>query len=493
MGTSSKIFQVQTAAIRSALSKSFSATFDFVEGALEWPAAPGINLIAGPNAEYFAYYDTDKYASIIQAVDDLEEYVTSEGPFDGVLAFSQGAALAAMLIARDTFPSPFAFAVFICGGPPFSEKELKETNTLRYYENDLDKAVAVASSNSKQKAADFISKVQVPSDANVKTYGSYRELVADENVDIIYVASPVSHHFQNAMLALEAGKHVLCEKTFTVNASQARKLVNKAREKGLFLMEAVWTRFFPLSTKVRELVAAGTIGTVYRVIADNSIHRNLPDGRLDFNDSDRMVNPGLAGGAMFDLGVYSLTWIMQILYHLQPHEKKESPAPIAAAVSKYHTGIDEAASFIVQFPRQNTMGIGMTTLRLGSGVDFGFTGGPAIKIQGSDGEIQICGPAFRPHSYKVIKTDGGGKVETIECPFPQDSGRGGWGRGLYWEADECARCLRDGKLESLILPLDETIVTMEIIEAVLKQGKMEYPDVITTDVYDPESPLNNGR
>ncbi|KAF5526102.1 Hydrolase FUB4 [Colletotrichum aenigma] len=140
MGTSSKIFQVQTAAIRSALSKSFSATFDFVEGALEWPAAPGINLLAGPNAEYFAYYDTDKYDTIIQAVDDLEEYVKSEGPFDGVLAFSQGAALAAMLIARDTFPAPFAFAVFICGGPPFSEKEIKETNTLRYCENDIDKA-----------------------------------------------------------------------------------------------------------------------------------------------------------------------------------------------------------------------------------------------------------------------------------------------------------------------------------------------------------------
>ncbi|KAI8182806.1 hypothetical protein K4K52_006956 [Colletotrichum sp. SAR 10_76] len=133
MGTSSKIFQVQTAAIRSALSKSLSATFEFVEGALEWPAAPGINLLAGPNAEYFAYYDTDKYDTIIQAVDDLEEYVKSEGPFDGVLAFSQGAALAAMLIARDTFPSPFAFAVFICGGPPFSEKEIKETNTLRYF------------------------------------------------------------------------------------------------------------------------------------------------------------------------------------------------------------------------------------------------------------------------------------------------------------------------------------------------------------------------
>ncbi|KAK1837879.1 nadp:d-xylose dehydrogenase [Colletotrichum chrysophilum] len=352
--------------------------------------------------------------------------------------------------------------------------------------------VAVASAKSKEQAVEFCTRVQIPSDATVNTYGSYRELVADKDVSIIYVASPVSHHFQNVMLALEAGKHVLCEKTFTVNAAQAKALVHKAREKRLFLMEAVWTRFLPLSTKVREMVSAGAIGIVHRVIADNSIHRNLPDGKLDFKDSDRVVNPGLAGGAMLELGIYSLTWIMQILYHLQPQEERESPAPVAAAVSKYHTGVDEAAGFLVHFPMHKTMGIGMTTLRLGSGVDFDFKGGPAIKIQGSDGEIQICGPAFRPQSYTVIKVNGGGKTGTIQCPFPQDSKRGGWGHGLFWEADECARCLRDGKSESCIMPLDETIITMEIIEAVLKQGAMEYSDIITSDVYDPESPLNNG-
>jgi predicted dehydrogenase len=124
--------------------------------------------------------------------------------------------------------------------------------------------VAVASSSAKERAAEFITKIDGPSTA--KTYGSYHELVADPDVDIVYVATPHSHHFQNAMLALEAGKNVLCEKALTVTASQARKLVDKAREKNLFFMEAVWTRYFPISIKVRELVASGAIGNVYRAV-----------------------------------------------------------------------------------------------------------------------------------------------------------------------------------------------------------------------------------
>ena len=126
------------------------------------------------------------------------------------------------------------------------------------------KLVAVASSSSKASADSFLEKVAAP--PGVKAYGSYHELVADPDVDIVYVATPHSHHFQNTMLALEAGKNVLCEKAFTVNAAQARKLVDTARAKGLFLMEAVWTRYFPLSIKIRELVQSGVIGPVYRVI-----------------------------------------------------------------------------------------------------------------------------------------------------------------------------------------------------------------------------------
>lgn len=124
--------------------------------------------------------------------------------------------------------------------------------------------VAAASSSSKQRADEFLVKVKAPSSA--KAYGSYHELVADPDIDIIYVATPHSHHFQNAMLALEAGKNVLCEKALTVTASQARKLVDMAKKKNVFFMEAVWTRYQPISIKVRELIQSGVIGPVYRVV-----------------------------------------------------------------------------------------------------------------------------------------------------------------------------------------------------------------------------------
>lgn len=122
--------------------------------------------------------------------------------------------------------------------------------------------VAVASSSSASRAGDFIKRIDGPSSAAL--YGSYAELVADPNVDIIYVATPHSHHFQNAMLAIQAGKNVLCEKALTVTASQTKKLVEAAKAKNVFFMEAVWTRYFPLSIKVRELIQSGAIGTVYR-------------------------------------------------------------------------------------------------------------------------------------------------------------------------------------------------------------------------------------
>jgi predicted dehydrogenase len=141
-------------------------------------------------------------------------------------------------------------------------KDLLTNPSSRDVSDVAHEIVAVSSSTSAQKAVDFISKVKAPSSA--KAYGSYHELVSDPSVDIVYVATPHSHHFQNTMLALEAGKHVLCEKAFTVTTAQVKKLVEVARAKKLFLMEAVWTRYFPLSIKVRELVSSGAIGTVYR-------------------------------------------------------------------------------------------------------------------------------------------------------------------------------------------------------------------------------------
>ena len=128
-------------------------------------------------------------------------------------------------------------------------------------------------------------------------YGNYEELVADANVDVLYVATPHSHHFQNVMLAFEAGKNVLCEKAFTVNAAQTKILCETARKKNLFLMEAVWTRYFPLSIQVRDLIKDGAIGEVLRVAADNSFGDDVEE---TWGTKHRMVNKDLAGGCLLD-------------------------------------------------------------------------------------------------------------------------------------------------------------------------------------------------
>ncbi|KAM0237567.1 hypothetical protein ACHAPO_004216 [Fusarium lateritium] len=369
-------------------------------------------------------------------------------------------------------------------------KDLLTDPSAREVNDVQHEIVAVASSSSVDRARDFIKKIDGPSSAAV--YGSYADLVADPNVDIIYVATPHSHHFQNAMLALEAGKNVLCEKALTVTVAQTRKLYEVAKSKNLFFMEAVWTRYFPLSIKVRELIQSGVIGDVYRTFADLSFNKNTDSGDLEFPDSNRMVNPDLAGGALLDLGIYSLTWVFQSLYHVQPEADKEAPN-VVASINKYRTGADESTSIICQFPKHRSVGIATTSLRIATDVDGHYTGGPAIRIQGSKGEIQVTGPAFRPTEYKVIKSDANGKVEVVTCPIPTDPKRNDWGHGMFWEADECARCLRDGKKESASMPWSESIAIMEVMDSALKQGDVKYPELITTDVFDANSPLNTGK
>lgn len=202
-----------------------------------------------------------------------------------------------------------------------------------------------------------------------------------------------------------------------------------------------------------------------------------------------MVNIDLAGGALLDLGIYSLTWVFQALYHVQPEAEKETPN-VVAAINKYHTGADETTSIILQFPKHRSQGIALTSLRVGTDVDGNNSGGPAIRIQGSGGEIQVMGPAYRPLQYKVIKKDG--TIESVDCPIPKDEARD-WGHGMFWEADECARCLRDGKVESDTLPWSESIVIMEVMEEALKQGGVQYPELITSDVFEAHGALNTGK
>lgn len=174
---------------------------------------------------------------------------------------------------------------------------------------------AAASSSSSSRAKQFLETCKCPSSA--AAYGSYEDLVKDPNVDIVYVATPHSHHYQNTMLCLLAGKHVLCEKAFTVNAAQAKKLVEMAKEKKLFLMEAVWTRFFPLSIQIRKMIEDG------RVIADLSFGQDVENTWGADGAKHRMVNPDLAGGALLDrkspsLPTYPIRPLLLLLLLLPP-------------------------------------------------------------------------------------------------------------------------------------------------------------------------------
>lgn len=234
-----------------------------------------------------------------------------------------------------------------------------------------------------------------------------------------------------------------------------------------------------------------------QVAADLSFNENSDeaDGIVTFADSHRMVNKDLAGGALLDLGIYALTWVFQTLYHLQPEEEKESPK-VLAAMNHYRTDADETTGLICQFPAHRSMGLATTSLLVGTAPrgngDDDADGAPAVRIQGSKGEIQVLHPAYRPTRYRIVKKKSSERADLIDCPVPQDPERK-WGHGMFWEADECARCIRDGKLESNTMPWAESIAIMETMEAALQQGGVSYPDLITTDKYDANSPLNMGN
>lgn len=351
--------------------------------------------------------------------------------------------------------------------------------------------VAAASSSSKDRAQAFLKEVRAPESA--KAYGSYKELVQDPNVQIIYVATPHSHHYQNVRLCLEAGKNVICEKAFTTNAKQFEELIKIAKQKDLFMMEAVWTRYFPLSIYVRDIITSGKIGPVSRTFADLSMVM-VPE--KTFDDKHRMVNPDLAGGALLDLGIYSLTWVFQTLYTTQKNPKAPS---VVSTMRKYKLGTDEQTSMIVTFPRDegDAHGIATTGMRTAADPDSKGTAGPSIRVQGEEGEIQVFHPAFRPTHTKLILSDG--TVEEKDWPQPGPGKESGWkngfggswqpegeGQGMFWEADECAHALKEGRKEGKYESLQESLVIMQIMDEVRKQNGMKLPEKIETLEYPTE-------
>lgn len=289
------------------------------------------------------------------------------------------------------------------------------------------------------------------------------------------------------MLALTAGKHVLCEKAFTVNAAQAKILYQTAKTKKLFLMEGLWTRFFPLASAVRKYISSGAIGEALRVSSDISI--GCPPEE-SFDVGHRMVSPHLAGGSLLDHGIYALTWVFQSIWHtLSPQLQKEGGNPKVIGTSmtlEPRTGVDEMTTVLLEFPRSAPTGLHKAqaivtcAFRIKTDPDDKQTAGPAVRIYGTKGELQVYGPLHRPERIKLIPNAGTGEVQDKTFKFPGD------GHGMFWEADEVARCVLAGKLECDTMPHAESTLIMEIMDEARRQAGLAYPPEIESVEY----PLN---
>jgi predicted dehydrogenase len=294
-------------------------------------------------------------------------------------------------------------------------------------------------------------------------------LVEDKDVDIIYIATPHSHHYQHARLALESGKHVLVEKPATVNVSQFKILQDIAKQHNRFLMEAVWTRFFPLSLEVVDFISSGKLGNIKRVFADFSFWNDV---EKEFGTSHRMVNMDLAGGALLDLGIYSLTWVFQALYHAQPEDKRSGPS-VVSAVAKYQTGADEQTTVLCDFAGAH--GVATTSIRVASTPNAEFVGQDDIRIQGTLGDLTV-NYAPRPRTYTLTpaSSNSRGTPASFQHETKEFDDRPGGGHGMFWEADECARCVRDGKIESEVMGWRESEEVLRVMDEVRRQHGIVY-------------------
>jgi predicted dehydrogenase len=290
-------------------------------------------------------------------------------------------------------------------------------------------------SRSEASAAKFADKRNIP-----RRHASYEDLVSDPEVDVVYIATPHPLHAENATLCLQAGKAVLCEKPFTVNAVEAERVVELARKRGLFIMEGMWTRFFPLIEEVRRLVSEGAIGEVRML--------NLDFGfRADLDPASRLFDQRLGGGALLDVGVYCVSFASMIL---------GQPSGSVGLSHLGETGVDEQASVILEHEggRLANLSIGIRTATP-----------QEATIMGTEGYVRIHAPWWRPKSMTISRPRE--ESETVDAPVS--------GNGFNYEAAEVMRCLEAGKTESDVMPLDETISVMRTMDGIRAAWGLTYP------------------
>ena len=273
-----------------------------------------------------------------------------------------------------------------------------------------------------------------------RSYGSYAELVEDEDVDVIYIATTHAQHHEHALLALRAGKPVLIEKAFTLNAREAREVVAEARARRLFCMEAMWTRLNPLIRKAVELTQAGEIGDVLAVRTDLS--KLFP-----YDPSHRLYDLAAGGGALLDLGVYPATVAWMFLGRPDEMQAVGTLAP---------TGTDVTVGQLWRYDRGP-----IASLYCSAAGPSPFGG----LINGTDGWISIEPRLHRPDRLLVHRGD---DTEVIAAPAVS-------GNGYVLQVQEVERCLDAGLTESEFIPLDDTIGILEVLDEARRQLGVRYP------------------
>ncbi len=285
------------------------------------------------------------------------------------------------------------------------------------------RVVAVAS-RSADRARDFAGRHGIE-----RAHGSYAALLADPDVDVLYVATPHPQHHAIALGALRAGKALLVEKAFTATVAGAREVVELSRETGVFTMEAMWTRFQPAVVRLRELVAEGAIGEVRSVQADLGVQR-------DFDPADRLFARELGGGALLDLGVYVVSFAQMVL---------GTPDSVAAVGSRFPTGVDAEAALLLGYAdgRSATLATSLRNALPGQ-----------ARVVGTAGWIDVL-PRFH-HPQTIVLNRAGAEPETITRPQ--------LGTGYAHELIEVTTCLQAGRTQSAVMPLADTLAVQDVLE-----------------------------
>lgn len=284
-----------------------------------------------------------------------------------------------------------------------------------------------------ERARVFAQKYEVK-----KAYGSYEEMLADDEVELVYIATPHSHHYLHAKMCLEAGKNVLCEKAFTVNAEQAQKLFDLAKEKKLLITEAIWTRYMPSRKMINDIIESGVIGEVTAVTANLS---------YTVSHVERIRKPELAGGALLDVGVYPINFASMVLGDKVKDVK---------ATAIFQNGVDILDSIAMVFE-----GDRMATLQCGAREISDRMG----SIFGTRGYMQVQN-INNPEKITVFDTE---HKEVASYVVPEQIS------GYEYEVESCMKAIQEGKLECLEMPHAETIRIMKILDDIRKSWNYEIP------------------